>query len=136
MSGRFLAGCLVSVVALSSGGAVLAQNACPATCATGCQGASGVDHDGDCCCDDADNCPANYNPSQADTFGDPGKGDACEGDRVIYVSQAGTYPTPCAHDYTTIQEAVDSASPFPDAVYKISICTGMPEYHESVVLGA
>jgi hypothetical protein len=119
------------------GGQALAQTeACPATCEDGCVGGNGIDHDGDCCCDTADNCPRVYNPSQADTYGDPKRGDACEGDRIIYVAQEGTFPSPCQHDYSTIQEAVDSALPLADVVYRVSICTGATDYHETVTIGA
>lgn len=124
------------------GGQARAQGlVCPATCEGFCQGANGIpiplgiDHDHDCCCDTADNCPRVYNPSQADTYGDPKRGDACEGDRIIYVAQEGTFPIPCQHDYSTIQEAVDSALPLSDVVYRISICTGTTDYNETVTIG-
>ena len=66
-----------------------------------CQNESDIDEDD--IADVMDNCPATYNPGQADSDGD-GIGDACEVNRVWYVKTDGTGDAP------TIQAAIDSAS--------------------------
>ena len=83
------------------------------------------DTDVDGLCNDCDNCPDAFNPSQDDSDGD-GVGDACESNPVFRVSNDPSDP----HDYTILQEAVNAAT---QSGTTIQIAAGIGEYGPVVV---